>query len=188
MVPWKWGAKRDEVNLSNPNELKHLLMLRNNKQAEGDDQLFADSAAGSKAKKRKVVADEGDEDSFQWGHMCHWSQGSSRFCLSFWISLAQVLWLIPLQGLTKGQVSLLGTLKSTTSNGNYSCIDCCHWLAWASIKDKKVQNGKSKAAMLVRMLWKSGKVSPNVFPSYDLLKKLFAVADASIWLLKLSAS
>ena len=130
MVPWKWGAKRDEVNLSNPNELKHLLMLRNNKQAEGDDQLFADSAAGSKAKKRKVVVDEGDEDSFQWGHMCHWSQGSSRFCLSFWISLAQVLWLIPLQGLTKGQVSLLGTLKSTTSNGNYSCIDCCHWLAF----------------------------------------------------------
>ena len=50
--------------MSNSNELKHLLMLRNNKQAEGDDHLFAASAAGSKAKKRKLVVDEGDEDSF----------------------------------------------------------------------------------------------------------------------------
>lgn len=50
--------------MSNSNELKHLLMLRNNKQAEGDDQLFAASSAGSKAKKRKVVVDEDDEDSF----------------------------------------------------------------------------------------------------------------------------
>ena len=88
-------------------------MLRNNKQAEGDDQLFAASSAGSKAKKRKVVVDGGDEDSFvsvEVGgktlnikkaartneDICvHWSQGSSRFCLSSWISLAQVLWLDP---------------------------------------------------------------------------------------------
>ena len=64
MVPWHWGAKRDEVNLSKSNELKHVLLLRNSKQDEGDDQLFSDSAAGSKAKKRKGVVDELEEDAY----------------------------------------------------------------------------------------------------------------------------
>ena len=41
-----------------------MLFLRNSKQDQVDDQLFADSAEGSKTKKRKAVANEEDEDAF----------------------------------------------------------------------------------------------------------------------------
>jgi len=84
-------------------------MLRNSKQAEGDDQLFADSAAGSKAKKTKGVVDEDDEDAYVAvdlngktlhikkvartirTYKSHWNVSSSRSCLIFEISLVQVL-------------------------------------------------------------------------------------------------
>ena len=91
------------------------------KQAEGDDQLFA----GSAAKKRKVVVDEGDEDSFvsvevggKTLNIKKAARANEDICVPLEPGQLQILFefldqpgtsalVDPPQGLTKRQVTLL---------------------------------------------------------------------------------
>lgn len=51
------GATRDEVNISNSNELQAIIMERNQQQLASDDALFGDAPS---KKKRKITLDDDD--------------------------------------------------------------------------------------------------------------------------------